>query len=93
MAKSVLQSNRECFVCGRVDNLHRHHVFYGTSNRTQSEKHGMWVWLCMDHHTGDHGVHFYKPYDLELKQMAQRKFEETRTRDEFRAIFGKSYLM
>ena len=29
---------------------------------------------------------------LELIQMAQSKFEETHTREEFMAIFGKNWL-
>lgn len=93
MAKSVLQSERECFICGRIDNLHKHHVFYGTSNRSNSEKHGLWVYLCYEHHNGsDEGVHFNKETDMNLKCYAQGIFERNHSREEFRSIFGKSYL-
>ena len=37
-------------------------------------------------------VHMNRAEDLKLIKMAQRKFEETHSREEFREIFGKSYL-
>lgn len=92
--KSVIQSNKECFVCHTTANLHDHHIFFGTSNRKQSEKYGMKVWLCAYHHNmSDAGVHFNKDLDLHLKKLAQEHFEaEIGARDEFRRVFGKSFL-
>jgi hypothetical protein len=62
---------------------------HGVSNRKNSEKHGLKVWLCNTHH---HEVHMNRKIDLMLIQTAQRKFEETHTRKEFMAIFGKNWL-
>lgn len=91
--KSILQKEPECIVCRTTYDLHEHHVFFGTANRKQSEKYGLKVWLCHRHHNGsDAGVHFNRELDLKLKRFAQAKFEETHTREEFRAIFGKSWL-
>lgn len=90
--ESVLQQKKECYVCGTTINLNDHHIFFGSANRKQSEKYGMKVWLCVEHHTGNSGVHFNKDLDRRLKQMAQKHFEQTHTRDEFRRIFGKNYL-
>ena len=91
--KSILQKDKECLVCHQTYNLHCHHVFYGTSNRKNSEKHGLKVWLCPRHHNmSDCGVHFNKQLDLKLKRMAQKKFEETNTREDFMRIFGRNYL-
>lgn len=93
MAKSVIQSEKECFVCGTTYNLHDHHIFFGTANRKQSEKYGMKVWLCQEHHTGSSGVHFNRDLDLHLKKLAQEKFEAlygANTR--FIDVFGKNYL-
>ena len=91
--KSVLQSEKECWVCGRKDQLHDHHVFFGTANRRKSEKYGLKVWLCYEHHTGGAGVHFNPELDAVLKQMAQRYFEKhICDRDRFREEFGKSWL-
>lgn len=92
--KSMLQHQKECFVCGNTMNLHSHHIFFGTSNRKQSEKYGLKVWLCATHHNMSvEGVHFNKRLDLKLKTMAQTYYEEhIGTREEFRKEFGKSYL-
>jgi hypothetical protein len=92
MAKSILQDTKECFVCRATQDLQLHHVLYGTSNRRQADKYGLTVWLCLRHHTGDRGAHFDKGLDLKLKEMAQAKFEETHTREEFIRIFGRNYL-
>jgi hypothetical protein len=79
-------------MCHRPEGLHKHHIF-GGANRKWSEKYGLWVWLCPPHHNmSDHGVHFNKPLDTQLKQIAQREFEDTYGHEEFIRIFGKSYL-
>ena len=91
--KSVIQSEKECYVCHTIYNLHDHHIIYGTSNRKQSEKYGLKVWLCQEHHTGSCGVHFNKPLDLHLKKLAQEHFEANiGARNEFIKVFGKSYI-
>lgn len=91
--ETVLQSVKECYVCGSVYNLQSHHCIYGTSNRKQSEKYGLKVWLCMQHHTGNEGVHFNRDLDLQIKRKAQTYFESNYgTREDFRSIFGKSWL-
>lgn len=91
--KSIIQTEKQCFVCGKTFNLHDHHIIYGTSNRKQSEKYGLKVWLCYEHHTGSLGVHFNKNLDLHLKKLAQEHFEaKYGARNDFRSIFGKSYL-
>ena len=91
--KSIIQNSKECYVCQTTYNLHDHHIFFGTSNRKQSEKYGMKVWLCQEHHTGRMGVHFDRDLDLRLKKLAQERFEAVYgDSDAFRGIFGKSYL-
>lgn len=55
----------------------------------------MKVWLCGQqcHENGPESVHRNRKTDLELKEEGQRRFEETYgTREDFRRIFGKSYL-
>lgn len=92
MSKSILQSEKECFVTGDTNNLHCHHIFKG-KNRKHSDKYGLWVWLRADwHNLSDYGVHFNTEFDTELKQLAQKKFEETHTREEFMSLIGKNYL-
>lgn len=102
--KSIIQETKECFLCrleadqkgyyGPMpeDGLQEHHIFPGTANRKQSEKHGLKVWLCPNHHTGPKGVHLNRVLSLSLMGIAQRKFEERHSREEFRKVFGKSWL-
>ena len=90
---SIIQSEKECFVCGTTYNLHSHHCLYGTANRKQAEKYGLKVWLCQEHHTGASGVHFNKDLDLYLKKLSQEAFEgKYGARNEFIRVFGKNYL-
>ena len=87
--------------------LEEHHVFGGI-NRSLSEKYGLKVYICRYHHTGDingssEAVH-QNPNtgaDLWLKKKAQyaweRKFahhlhESEEANEEFRKVFGRSYL-
>lgn len=87
--------------------LEEHHVFEGIYRRA-SEKYGLKVYLCKYHHTGDingssEAVHMHpnESADLWLKRRAQyaweRKYakhlhESEDANEEFREVFGKSYL-
>lgn len=94
--KSIIQNKKECFIC-RTNydaETHEHHIFEGTARRKQSEKYGLKIWLCHRHHTTDprYSIHYQKQLDLELKQLAQKKFEESHSCEEFIKHFIKSYL-
>ena len=90
--KSILQEDTDyCFVCGRYG-TEIHHIFFGTSNRKMSDKYGCVVGLCYEHHRGNRGVHHNRELDLELKRMAQRRFQEIYTEEQFLAVFGRNYL-
>ncbi len=90
--KSVLQDKRECFFCHTTNWLELHHIF-GGSNKKNSEKYGFIVYLChYCHNEPPFGVHHNAENMSKLRAIAQKKFEETQSRDEFRRIFGKSYL-
>ena len=92
-SKSILQSAKECYITGRTDRLHRHHVFYGGANRKKSEKYGCWVWLIPElHNLSNAGVHLNKPFDIRLKRECQRRFEELYGHDLFMKEFGRNYL-
>ena len=68
-------------------------MIHGIANRKNAEKYGLTVYLCMDCHTGSDGVHHNRAKDLQLIKAAQTYFEEhIGSRDEFRRIFGKSWL-
>lgn len=92
--KSVLQTEKECFVCGTTYNVQDHHIFFGKPNRQLSEKRGLKVFLCVHHHTGSNeAVHNNRVLDLSLKRMAQKYYEEHYgTREDFIAEFGRNYI-
>jgi hypothetical protein len=91
--KSIIQTEKECYVCHTTYNLQDHHIIYGTANRKQSEKYGLKVWLCQEHHTGNCGVHFNKTLDMHLKKLAQEKFNDVYGENKsFLEVFGKNYI-
>lgn len=85
--KSIIQDNKECFIC-RSPNVEDHHIFYGTGNRQLSEQYGLKVWLCYEHHRGNHGVHFNKALDDRLKATAEKRFYEVYPYDFKRLFYG-----
>ena len=93
--KSILQTEKCCYITGTTYNLHKHHIYFGNPGRKISEANGFWVWLTGSlHNQSNEGVHGKNGHalDLKLKQDCQRKFEETHSRDEFMAVIGKNYL-
>lgn len=92
--KSILQEEKECYVCGRTEGLQEHHCFPG-KNRKTSEANGFKVWLCLAHHTGSNRAVDGKDgglLALTLKKHCQMEFEKTHTRAEFMALIGRNYL-
>lgn len=83
-----------CAECGSNAALHLHHVFGGSKEkRRASEKYGCLEYLCWQHHIGTEGVHCDRKLDLKYKQKHQQRLEDKgMSREEFRLIFGKSYL-
>ena len=87
---SILQKEKVCFVCKTPLDLECHHVF-GGPRRKLSERYGLKLWLCHEHHTGSQGVHFNREFMEELHDYAQRAFEAEYGEEEFLKIFGKNY--
>ena len=99
MKKSILQETKECYVCREylgvqnLDSLERHHVISGVANRQLSEKYGLTLWLCHEHHNeSPMGVHFNKALRDQLCRFAQHRFQEEYPEKNFRQLFGKTYL-
>lgn len=93
MAKSIMQTEKECYITGRTNNLHKHHIYFGNPNRKISEQNGFWVWLIPEmHNMSNQGVHFNHELDLALKRECQARFEKTHSREEFVKLIGKNYL-
>lgn len=82
----------KCVICGTENNIILHECIYGR-NRQNSIKYNLVIPLCVDHHTGNNGIHHNKLFDDYYHKLAQNKWEETYgNRDEFIKIFGQSWL-
>ena len=91
MAKSIIDNNERCFLCGRQYGLETHHIMAGM-NRKLSERYGLKVRLCHDCHTGNNGAQYDKEKNRELKRIAQEAFEKLYGHDEWMKVFRKNYL-
>lgn len=99
--KSIIQTNHDyCFLCNllegdgsRRNGLEEHHVIYGRANKQLSEKYGLKIYICHQHHTeGPKAVHNNKEIRRMTEAIAQKKFNEVFTEEDFTKIFGKNYL-
>lgn len=92
--KSIIQEDTDyCFWCG-LYGTEIHHILYGTANRKLSDRYGLVVGLCYNHHRGKQGVHNgNKELDMELKKIAQKRFTQVFPEDDFLAVFGRNYLL
>ena len=93
--KSIISNERECFICHKLEPLHKHHIYEGTGRRALSEKYGCWIYLCPRHHNwSDYGIHANKELDLKIKQMCQKKWMELYgSEEDFIKVFGRNYLV
>lgn len=87
--ESIIQSNKECFLCGRGNWLDKHHVLHGY-NRDKADKDGLTVWLCHECHMN---LHQRGWHDMELKALAEKTWCEHygKTTEDFIDRYGKSY--
>lgn len=91
--KSIIQSDRVCYITGRGDHLEEHHVF-GGMNRRNSEKYGLKIYLTAEMHRGKCGIHQDRELADRIKAEVQQAAMEHYNWDitDFRLIFGKSYI-
>lgn len=92
MSESIIQTEKECWFCGARAGLECHHIFAGHANRPISEKYGLKVWLCHRHHTGDGGAQYNRDLGDQLKQIAQKRFEDLYGHELWMQLIGKNYL-
>lgn len=92
---SLIQQDKECYICHTTRGLHKHHIFYGIANRSKSEADGCYCYLCYLHHNGStYGVHFNRELDLRLKRECERAYLSVHnaTVEDFIKRYGKNYL-
>ena len=90
--KSILSNANKCYLCGTWSGIQTHHVYFGSARKI-SEANGFKVPLCRECHTGNDGAHFNIDKDIKLKQICQKRFEQTHTRAEFMSLIHRNYLM
>lgn len=90
--RSIVSNEKECFICGSTRWLELHHIF-GASNRNNSTKYGLVVYLCHQcHNEPPNGVHHNRERMQWLKAQGQKRFNEVYPELDFMQIFGKNYL-
>lgn len=82
MAKSIMQSTKECYLCRKwynlrtLNGLELHHIFPGTADRKISDRLGLTVWLCHSHHNQPPlGAHFNIETREALEEDARRVYD------------------
>lgn len=76
------------------DILHEHHVIFGWANRRLSERYGLKVYLCLQHHEiGPEAIHHNDEISDMVQAYAQRAFEKKWPEKNFREIFGRNYIL
>lgn len=99
--KSIMQDKQEgtCYLCMVLHSdfswkrTQEHHAIFGHANRKLSEKYGLKVYLCLEHHEeGKEAVHKNAENALLVKKAAQKAFEKKWPELDFMKIFGKNYL-
>lgn len=92
--KSILQTEKRCYMCGSVRWLELHHIF-NAYNKKNSEKYGLLVYLChYCHNEPPNGVHHNAKNRITLQANAQKAAMKYYgwSEDDFRSIFHKNYL-
>lgn len=85
---SILTSDLEhCYLCGKYP-VDIHEIF-GGANRQVSMKNGFCIPLCREHHREVTDNNYIS---LRLKQICQKEYEKTNSREEFMSLIGKNHL-
>lgn len=94
--KSIIQNERECFICGRPEPLEEHHCLEGAyrgnkKNLYGSEKYGLTVYLCTEHHMMAHEHEEMLAYLRSVAQKIAMQYYGWTT-EEFIKRIGRSFI-
>ena len=90
--KKSLSCENVCEVCGGTYNVNRHHIFGGCRKQT-SDKYGLTIFLCDDHHENHKtGVHHDPVLMDTIHVYGQELFSYKYPDLDFFQIFGKNYI-
>ena len=94
MSDSIMQTEKECYICKSTRWLERHHVF-GGAYRKKSDTDGLTVYLCHWHHNEPPvGVHHNRANMDRLRKKGQEAYMEHygATVEDFIREYGRNYL-
>jgi hypothetical protein len=97
-----------CYICRewngcymQQEGLQKHHIF-GGPNRDLAEEDGLFMWLCIGHHTGSsQAVHTNKEIRDWTHRIGQKAYEDSKVskgwtkneaRETFMRRYGRNYL-
>lgn len=89
MAKSIIQSEKVCYLTGATNNLDLHHLMNGAGYRDKADKYGLTIWL---EHSIHMKIHETPSIMYQLKQLAQKEFEKIYSHELWMKEFNKNYL-
>ena len=102
MAKSIMHNkdDRACYLCMLLrddydtrKDLQEHHAMPGTANRRLSERYGLKVYLCMEHHTaGPQALHNNIKLRRLLQANAQIAFEKKYSHEKWMEVFRRNFI-
>ncbi len=98
--ESIMHNEKYCYLClhrhGMFNsrNLHKHHCFHGTANRSLAEEDGLFINVCVNCHELDRkAIHNDHDTDLYIMQQAQMMYEKKLgSREDFIKRYGKNFL-
>ena len=98
--KSIMQTkDGRCYLCQMLGDYsekitEEHHCIFGMGKRKLSEKYGLKVYLCPEHHrTGKTAVHNNAKIANFLKDKAQQAYEDYYNENDFMVKFGRNYIL
>ncbi|MCM1213290.1 MAG: hypothetical protein NC331_11440 [Lachnospiraceae bacterium] len=103
MGRSIMHDKGDgtCYLCmllhgdhGRRTVLEEHHVMGGTADRRLSERYGLKVYLCPQHHRihREESPHQDRATNALLHRKAQEAFERAHSHGEWMEAFGRNYI-
>lgn len=97
---SIMQiPDGRCYLCEILGDYsekvtEEHHCIFGVANRKLSERTGLKVYLCPEHHrTGKTAVHNNHVVAAYLQDRAQVCYEDYYKADDFVLKFGRNYKL
>lgn len=91
--KSILTdtNDQRCFYTRRPTK-EVHHVMNGTADRPKADEDGLWIYVTRSRHEWLHNTPDGKKEMKRLKALAQKKYEETHTHEEWMRRYHKNYV-